>query len=480
MKNLILKEFNGIEYLKIKDIKINENVYSVFIDIKTQTKAIICDGNLEEVKDKNISNEVMQKVFDKKSNIIYERYDYEGFYDEIGEDEVYEIKLDDSKLQNFYTLMKKIFFEKFGNLLTEEEIDNLILQNIETVVLKRKSEYQELFGYYECDSKQITLKVTKSGEIPKKVAFHEFIHGICGGHGAVKIINEEENFVYGKSIDEGIVSYIENMSHSRKWEKFKENGSYDEYRRIVGQLIILYENLPETNDLNFIEQYIKDPEGTLFRINEIFTDYIKSENPNENDREINLLAMRESLNFVVNMDDIERMAKDNNEIRLQKMQQLEQILIKLYVNQISRIKVTTKQQLYELLYQIEGFNENLTEKSSIIENMKKEKIKEFLENNAEIKLYNILEELPKETKDSIFTKEERLFHAIFGDRKLEDPRYKGVRDSIKEVQNDRPIPKGAIGKAFGISVPVEIKVKVENQLASGARLNGEEVSKKDD
>ena len=77
---------------------------------------------------------------------------------------------------------------------------------------------------------------------------------------------EKESYEYGRGIDEGIVSYIENMTHVKEWQNFEETGSYDCNRRIVNQLGALYEKIPHKEGLNVIEQYVVDPKNTLKRI----------------------------------------------------------------------------------------------------------------------------------------------------------------------------------------------------------------------
>lgn len=276
-------------------------------------------------------------------------------------------------------------------------------------------------GKYKESSKQIVLKGEKIEKISEKTCFHEFVHGITepGAERDIEMIEGKSSvYCYGVGVNEGIVSYIENMNDSKTWQKFYQTGVYDRERRIMGQINVLYRNLISDNEPEFMEQYILDPEGTLPRINKIFKEDIRNENGHESEREIELLAMRESLRFVIELDDInrEREMEDKEtiqEIKNQKMKSLEQILIKLYVGQISRIGITTQKQLYKLLYQIEGFNQNLSEKSKVIENLKREKIEDLLKHNPKQKLYNILRKLPERVEDSPSTAEMRLLNAIF-------------------------------------------------------------------
>lgn len=330
--------------------------------------------------------------------------------------------------------------------------------------------------------KKIVFKGENIEQISEKIQFHEFIHGITdnGAKRYIRILEDVEEYCYGVGVNEGVVSYIENMKDSKTWQKFYQTGAYDAERRIIGQVNVLYQNLINDNEPNFVEQYILDPEGTLPRINKIFKEDIKNENRQEGDREIELLAMRSSLNFIIELDDINRGREIEDEemkqeTKNQKMKSLEQILIKLYVGQVSRTEVTTQKQLYKLLYQIEGFNQNLSERSEVIEALKREKIEDLLKRNPKQKLYNLLRKLPKRVEDSPSTSEMRLLSAVFGDGMPEDSRYDEIKKSIEEVQNDRSIPKEDIGRAFGIAVPIGIKESVAGEIEMGVLAKEEDI-----
>lgn len=138
MESLVVKEFGGIEYLKIKEARIEENTYLIFMDTSTQSKVVICDRDLKEVKDKEILFAVLEKVFNKKSDIEYKKNDEE--YDE--EDGfVPGNELNDSELQEFFSQMELEFFCKFGNnLLSKEKLEYKIKNGIESVEISPKPE----------------------------------------------------------------------------------------------------------------------------------------------------------------------------------------------------------------------------------------------------------------------------------------------------------------------------------------------------
>lgn len=140
MENLVVKEFDGIEYLRIKEVSIEEHTYLLFMDILTQSKVIICDRDLKEVKDKKTSIKILEKVFDKKSDIAYkDNEDNEEYYDE--ENCVPATILNDDELKEFFRQMKSEFFHRFGhNLLSEGKLDYKIKNGIESVETSPKPE----------------------------------------------------------------------------------------------------------------------------------------------------------------------------------------------------------------------------------------------------------------------------------------------------------------------------------------------------
>lgn len=482
-----LKYFNGKEYLAIRKVRHNEKVYTIYFDTQTQTNVLIGNDFGDVLEDKLIIKEIMDANFLKASNILTSNLDEQDkdFEDEMEEteqnvDEPYSRKNTELILKK----IKKMFFNKFGmDVLTNEQLDER-LQAIKGICLSRKLRSgEESVG--EWDSEECIIRILSDNldttRTNYQVVFHEIIHAITflnGYNGTKKCISVDDDMhEYGRGVNEGIVSYIENMKKSKKWQEFEHTGSYDQQRRIISQIATLYDNMNLGGEHNFIELYIIDPANTLGRINEIFEEKHRKENPNLTDRQYALNSMRESFNFILNLDDM-ILAKESEE-REQLLAECESVLVDLYISQIRNTKIKSLEHLYEILYNIEGFNSNLTKRSLEIGFLIEAKIREYQAENSNVTLSDIIESLPAQVSTSQeIGPEEKLLMAIFGEQ-ISDPRYDVIKEAVEQIQpietNNKGIrtTKSQIGRAFGISVPVEKKDEVESHMKKEIQKNDE-------
>lgn len=470
-----LKYFNGTEYIAIKNVKFNEKTYTIYFDTNTQTNALICNESGDILQDKSMIKEIMDANFPKASDIVSSIFEeWDGHF----EDEIEEVSYPEETKSKIIKNTKLLFWKKFGHdVLTEQELDRR-LKKIKDISLSKTMHSGKDTSIAEWDSEKRTIRILSkdldTSKIYNRISFHEGIHAITdlgGNHGARRYLRvNEDEYEYGIGIDEGIVSYIEDMESSKRWKEFARIGSYDEPRRIIGEIATLYDNMHLGQEHSFIEQYIIDPSGTLGRLNEVFEENSRIKNPNLTKREHSLDSMRKSLNFVLKLDDL--ISSRDPEERKQLSDECETILADLYICQTRNTEAKSLDQLYEILYNIEGFNTNLTERNSQISALIEEKIREYQVANPDVTLSEIIELLPNKVSSSPeISKEDRLFFAISDEELPADPRYEAVLKEITKIQSRESnnkskgtITKSQIGRAFGISVPVEIKDEVENHM----------------
>ena len=433
MEELLIKNIKEIEFLNIKKVKYDNKDYYIYLDTETQSKVIICDKNQELVDDIKIAKSVLDNTFMPYSNVMH--FEEKNNNKEVENDEE-EYELSKTEKEKIIKKMKQIFFEKFGeDLLSEKELDYKIRKNIKSIKLSNSDFVldDDLAGIYDQDEKNITIK--RAFNIPT-VLFHEFMHGIVIP-GAKKVIQFyedkelEEKYKYGTRIDEGIVSYIQNMRNINRWQKEIGMGSYDDERRIVGLLRTLYKNTEEGKNQDFIKLYVKNPENTLSRINAIFKEDIKNKNPKLNDRQLDLESMRTSLKFVIDMDELE---KNKN------YADVEKDLLSIYERQIQRKKINSIKELYDVLYEIEGFGINLKNKDERIEKLKHNTITKFLKFRPRTNASNLHNRLPDLKEECEITDEEMLLKAIFGElERAKDIRYIGIKKTLENYTKQKDI-----------------------------------------
>ena len=141
---------------------------------------------------------------------------------------------------------------------------------------------------------------------------------------------------------------------------------------------------------------------------------------------------------------------------------------------LKRPNIKTIDELCELLYDIEGFSINLSEKNDMndmLDKLKKDKINDLLRYNTRIKLYSLKKKVRQNTKKMNLYNEyyeyERVLRSIFGESEIIDVRTKGILNTIQELQDERKIEKAEIGKEFGLTVSEKDKTAVENEIKSG-------------
>ena len=473
MEEISIKVFNKEEYIELRDVYVDNKKYYIYVDTKTQTKAIICNEKKEKTEDKMIIKSIATKLFTRDTGIIYQTDDDSNDGDDNNyEDENTEIYTPE-EFEESISYVKEIFFKKFGDkLLTDEELEKRIRNNVKEIYKDPTMLKKCYDGQYMRDSKTIVLR----SKLRKSTLFHEFIHAIIRGGLDKKIIIDDTSYVYGRQIDEGIVSYIQYMENVEKWQKHRDRGSYNSNRRLIGQIKTIYNNLEKDVDDDFIEEYIKDPKGTLPRINEIFRQDIKSKNPDLTDRELDLYSMRNSLNFIIDFDEMYRYNNEDETMVYSPeiFKKLENTLTDIFIRQMYNKPIKTIDELCELLYDIEGFSINLSEKNDMndmLDKLKKDKINDLLRYNTRIKLYSLKKKVRQNTKKMNLYNEyyeyERVLRSIFGESEIIDVRTKGILNTIQELQDERKIEKAEIGKEFGLTVSEKDKTAVENEIKSG-------------
>ena len=391
MINSLTKTIDGLEYVNVKELEIEENNYTIYIDMKTKEKVRIYDENNKLEKNTKIIEKILKNNFSKYTNIKYETTFsvYESIKKEIQIMKNVQtfpdgrIQYSNEEKEELLNKVKTIFFEKFGQLLPEKYYNLLIKKNIsdiyeaKTIRINLSGDTQ-IVGIYDNEAKELTILGGLTDNKKIISAFHESIHALVGGKGATKKIDlngyfENQNYEYGDAIDEGIVSYIENMKNSKELPIFTQTGSYDENRRIVSQLRIIYDNIKMEKEDNFIEQYILDSKNTLFRIYNIFENHYTQLFPNLTEKEIELVATNKFFKFISLTENLGKQPESLSEC--------ERKLFEIYKNQILNKKIKTEDELNKLIEEMKIYNTNLLTYNTKIYDLIEKKKKEFYKNN---------------------------------------------------------------------------------------------------
>ena len=428
--------FNNEEYFFIKNTKLNGIKYMLYMDNNTKSKVLIIDENKNIILDKYLSNNIMSQVFRKYSEIYTDEYDEDLSIKAMNNEK----PLTQKGFQNLCTNLKRMAYNQFKDILTQEEIDRRIDENLETIVIDPDL---ETIGQYDHINKKISLN---SSNIPIEYVYHEFLHALTYP-GVQKIIafGDEESYEYGRAIDEGIIATLQKGEKTKVFTPYRMNINYPYETELLSLLKIVYENTIEAKkqNLNFFDEFIKNPNGTLERINTIFQQnehyLLKYSNMSETD--IETIGMSKALNFIVDLDeiykegekedaDVNKQEELYNELRTQ----LEDLLIK----QIQNDFPNNENELYDALFSLEGFQLKSFEKSEDIEKFKKEVIIEFLNRNKHFTIDTLEENLPPFDRQIELTNEEkgtlRLITALTKDYSQADIRCNGILKTLREVK----------------------------------------------
>ena len=428
--------FNNEEYFFVKNTKFNGVKYTLFIDYNTKSKILILDEDNNIIMDKYLTNSIMSQVFRKYS----ERYaeddeDYEYFLEE------YEEKpLSKERFNEICNKLKRLVFNQFGeNVISEEEINRRINENLETIVIDPSI---ETAAQYDHRQKKILLLDPSFEENITIILYHEFLHALTSP-GVQKVIafGDEEEYEYGRGIDEGIIASLQKARRTKRFIPYEENISYPYESELVELLKIVYENTNEAkkDNLNFFDEYIKEPNKTLEKVNTIFQQdegyLLKHSNLDDFKKET--IGMSRALNFIVDMDDLYN-AKDEKkeDIYIGIKKQLENLLIK----QISNDFPTNERELYDVLFSLEGFQLKSRDKSEEIEKFKKEVIKDFLKRNDSMEIEDLENWMPPFDRQSDLSENERktatMFTILTRDYSKADIRCQNILNTFKEVKNE--------------------------------------------
>ena len=189
------------------------------------------------------------------------------------------------------------------------------------------------------------------------------------------------------------------MKNIREFFEPEVFNTYDEERNIIGIIKILYDNVKEKNELNFIEAFIKDPERTLERFYKIIEKDQKFINRKINEKRAKNISLKKGMRFVINMDKLGKQRDEDNIEALEKnYSSLIDMLFEIYKRQIQNIEIENLEVLYNTLYQIESVGYHDTEFKEddfykiVLENAKK--------NMPGINLETIINNLPNKVKDT--------------------------------------------------------------------------------
>lgn len=403
MINLI-KYIDNEQYAFFKNQKIDQNNYAIYLDIKTKSKIKVFDANNNLITNKDELNEILNysvhisfqcsDVDEDLNAALWKEFGAiieHGLYQ--GEKERYSFKEE----KQIISKLKSIFYEKFGNIISEEQLDKRIKNSIYGIykVEKIKSTEDNIAGSYDSELKEIVISSSIENEITYDVLFHEFIHAIVNIGGLAQKLDSKEYiyenclesnskiYEYGSYLDEGIVSYIEYMKNSKDMEKFKIVHSYDNPRRLIHHLVKLYNNEPNKSEKSLIDEYIIDSQSILPKIFDIFKSYIKNINTNLSPEEIEEQATLKYFEFISKTDKLENCSHIESVVLLQ---ECENMLSEIFISQINSKPVTTKEQLEDIIFKIEYFKTDLSSENIHITNLIEKKIKEFSSQNPDLKI----------------------------------------------------------------------------------------------
>jgi len=453
MDNIIINNFNNREYICIKKVFVNGTEYRVFLNAEDRKNVKITDAYLNIVKDKKIIEKVAGSVFAVFNGILYSEDDskptpdIDDLYDDdetiiVDGKEVPLIRrpLNDLEFDLVIGVLKKEFFSRFGRkVLTEEELNQRIERDLKSIVVTNKfmADGCSHTGEYNITNKEIRVPSISSKDILSLCTlFHEFIHAItCPGARKAILIDEydgDEVYTYGSRVDEGIVSYIELSNKPLRYNKYQDSIGYNPERRYIGIIAQLY-NFNDGSPIkrNFIEEFIRKPDDTLGRVEELFYEEEVHLHPKTTpSKEIRTISMKKALNFITDYDylDSEKVAEDR----------VRETLKGLVLSKIRRLKLKSRDELYDVLYLLEGISHDFIiegaeckEVDKELEDAKTELIRRYFRSHPNASLKRTIAEIPTHVKDTPTTAEERLLASIFGDETKPDERYYGIKAAFK-------------------------------------------------
>ena len=443
--------FNNEEYFFIKNTKLNGINYTLYMDDNTKSKIIILDENKNIVIDKYLSNNIMSQVFRKYSEKYADDYSDDEYIDE----EMYEeTPLSQETFDKLCDKFKKYVIYQFGeDVISEEEIDRRIKENLESIVIDPTLEIPGQFSFQE---KKIRIQSDVLELELYFILYHEYLHALASP-GVQKVIaySQTEEYEYGRGIDEGIIASLQRCRKTKKFTPYIENISYPHESELTDLIAIVYENTNKAkkDNLNFYDEYIKDSNKTLERIYTIFEqneEYLqKYSNISEKDK--TTLGMSKALDFVLEMDELYGIGPVDNknmesktkkeDIYNKLKKQLENLLMKQIINDFP----TTERELYEVLYSLESFKLKSRENNGEIDKFKKEVIKEFLNRNKDISLDELEDQVPPFDRQNTLSEDTKkgllLFTLLFKDYSKADPRCIKIVESIKELKQEQHTKK---------------------------------------
>lgn len=433
--------FNNEEYFYVKRTNLNGVIYTLYMDSNTKSKVLIMDNDNNIILDQYLTNNIMSQVFKKYSEIYANDLD-------LYEEETLDIKepypIPHDKYIQLIDKCKELAYRQFQDILTKEEIDRRIDNNLESIYIDPNL---SSLGIYNHTGKRITLSSLVSIDAITLFLYHEFLHSLTyPGVQKVLAFGDSEEYEYGRGIDEGIISNLQEGRKTKKFVPYKENISYPEESELVELLKIVYENTNEAKEknLNFYDEYIKEPNKLVERINTIYQqneDYLQK-NSEISEKDKTTFGMNKALNFIIDVDELGDKKGLDKEHSLRK---LKDELKNLLINQISNDFPTNLKDLYNVLYSLEGFQLKSSNRYEEIDKFKKEVIKRFLDENKDISLDEIEDSLPPIDRQSDLSEEDQrliiLYNAIFRDYSKADPRCKRIAQSISEVRKEKNIKR---------------------------------------
>ena len=227
MDNIVINKFNDKEYICIKKVSVEGNEYYVFLDSENKKNVKITDTYLNTISDKETLRKVSSSVFAIFNGIIYNKADDKEEKDTIvyngKEIELHEIELRADVFESVIKALKKEFFGHFGRgVISEEELDRRISENLTAIVISNKflDDNCTHSGEYCVNTKTIKLaSLSFKDPISISILFHEFIHAITSPGARkdayIEGLDDENIYNYGSYIDEGIVSYRKLISSKK-------------------------------------------------------------------------------------------------------------------------------------------------------------------------------------------------------------------------------------------------------------------------
>ena len=154
--------------------------------------------------------------------------------------------------------------------------------------------------------------------------------------------------------------------------------------------------------------------------------------------------MKKALNFITDYDyiDTEKVAEER----------VRETLKGLILSKIRRLKLKSRDELYDALYLLEGISQDFAvegaeckEVDTELEEAKAELIRRYFKSHPSASLNRTIAEIPTHVKDSPTTAEERLLACIFGDETKPDERYYGIKAAFKnyyvEIESEEELKR---------------------------------------